>query len=366
MADNVNFTPSVSEEATFDINISNIYKKSALQSRKLFASMKMDIPFDEHSSIIGPGGRDIQQVSWATKTQIHFPDVNICSPRKSNQVSMRGTIRNIELARHQLREMTSLTFYFYIKREYSKQFITKALHIIKGTVVKLIHDESENETCIMLKGRQMHSDIVKCCTSEVMSCMPDACWWTSPVYNSIEILAETQPYVKGIRNSHIAEIEKSTGATITFQSHVANLSQDFGKDQVSNLPSRVVISGPNVQSVYAARKAILEHLPLYLTFQTERRVEFSYHCIPRKNDVKIDVREDKSTKMITLKTCEKNASYLYEIHDNFMGIIPAVRTSHSFDLHPLPGTAQIAALQLDMLRHLFSREFSVTGDYNIK
>lgn len=110
--------------------------------------MKMDISYNDHSSIIGTGGRNIKKIMDETQTHIHFPDSNKEGkdtkeskglPRrnnmqhnsnqntypyieginnrnnmpfvtKSNQVSLNGTLEGVERARAAVRVRMSNTF----------------------------------------------------------------------------------------------------------------------------------------------------------------------------------------------------------------------------------------------------------------
>lgn len=101
--------------------------------------MKMDISYNDHSSIIGTGGNNIKKIMDETSTHIHFPDsnkeskeskdlarrtnlpynqnpysyiegnnINKSFPPKSNQVSLNGTIDGVERARAAVRVSFSL------------------------------------------------------------------------------------------------------------------------------------------------------------------------------------------------------------------------------------------------------------------
>lgn len=100
--------------------------------------MKMDISYNDHSSIIGTGGNNIKKIMDETKTHIHFPDSNKESkqdgkdnrkpqtrnppisyieangtrsyPVKSNQVSLNGTLEGVERARAAVRVSFTTNF----------------------------------------------------------------------------------------------------------------------------------------------------------------------------------------------------------------------------------------------------------------
>lgn len=110
--------------------------------------MKMDISFNDHSSIIGTHGNNIKKIMDETSTHIHFPDsnkeskeskgskdlprrnkmpynqspysyiegihnnINKSFPPKSNQVSLNGTLEGVEKARAAVR--VRLLFFFLL------------------------------------------------------------------------------------------------------------------------------------------------------------------------------------------------------------------------------------------------------------
>lgn len=111
--------------------------------------MKMDISYNDHSSIIGTGGGTIKDIMDKTRTHIHFPDsnkeskeskdskdfarrsnvhfnqnqypyiegshnnINKSFPPKSNQVSLNGTLEGVEKARAAVRVSLFAIFCFY-------------------------------------------------------------------------------------------------------------------------------------------------------------------------------------------------------------------------------------------------------------
>ena len=64
----------------------------------------MDVPFTDHSHIIGRGGKNTQDVMKQTACHIHFPDSNKNHDSdKSNQVSIAGPMGQVEVARSRIR-----------------------------------------------------------------------------------------------------------------------------------------------------------------------------------------------------------------------------------------------------------------------
>ncbi|GBP01035.1 Protein bicaudal C [Eumeta japonica] len=76
--------------------------------------MKMNISHSDHSRIIGCGGHNIKRITEDTSTHIHFPNSKRSNDlrKTSNQVSVVGSLENVEKARSLLRLSTSLVISF--------------------------------------------------------------------------------------------------------------------------------------------------------------------------------------------------------------------------------------------------------------
>lgn len=115
-------------------------------------TMKMDISYNDHSSIIGTKGNNIKKIMDQTSTHIHFPDsnkeskeskdlarpsnmhynqnpysyiegihnnINKSFPPKSNQVSLNGTLEGVEQARAAVR----VSFFTCLHKSFFARFL---------------------------------------------------------------------------------------------------------------------------------------------------------------------------------------------------------------------------------------------------
>jgi protein bicaudal C len=84
-----------------------------LDTKSMRITVKMDIPHNEHSHIIGVGGKTVRRISDETNCHIHFPDSNRSAggsmKEKSNQVSINGGVHSVELARVRIRNLLPIT-----------------------------------------------------------------------------------------------------------------------------------------------------------------------------------------------------------------------------------------------------------------
>ena len=73
-----------------------------LDAKSNRVTLKIDVPFAEHSHVIGKEGAHIRKVRDETKCHIHFPD-NRNQPERSNQCSITGSVTDVETARRRIR-----------------------------------------------------------------------------------------------------------------------------------------------------------------------------------------------------------------------------------------------------------------------
>ena len=88
------------------------------------ATLKIEIPFTDHAHCIGRQGNQIQTIMTTTNTHIHFPDSNRePNGKKSNQVSITGTIVGIEQARQRLKDILPMSLKFTLPSQECLHFI---------------------------------------------------------------------------------------------------------------------------------------------------------------------------------------------------------------------------------------------------
>jgi len=67
--------------------------------------MKIDVPHIFHPYMIGPSGRKSQELMLTHNVLVHYNDSNFRCPTypKMNTVTIDGRVKNVELARSELR-----------------------------------------------------------------------------------------------------------------------------------------------------------------------------------------------------------------------------------------------------------------------
>uniref|UniRef100_A0A915ADG3 K Homology domain-containing protein n=1 Tax=Parascaris univalens TaxID=6257 RepID=A0A915ADG3_PARUN len=83
---------------------------SMLKVKRDRITLKIEIPHTEHSKIIGRKGKNTQDIMRETMCHIHFPDSNKNHDmEKNNQVSISGSVGQVEKARKCLRNLSPLS-----------------------------------------------------------------------------------------------------------------------------------------------------------------------------------------------------------------------------------------------------------------
>ncbi|VDK80045.1 unnamed protein product [Litomosoides sigmodontis] len=82
---------------------------STLRIKRDKISLRIEMPHCDHSKIIGRKGKNTQDIMRDTMCHIHFPDSNrVHDVDKNNQVSISGTVQQVEKARQRLRKLSPL------------------------------------------------------------------------------------------------------------------------------------------------------------------------------------------------------------------------------------------------------------------
>ncbi|ERL95947.1 hypothetical protein D910_00659 [Dendroctonus ponderosae] len=223
----------------------------------------MDVSYTDHSHIIGKGGLSIKRVMEETKCHVHFPDSNRSnSNEKSNQVSISGDIKGVELARSRVRELTPLIFGFELpimsqNVDLNSAYIVKIqeqykVHVMFKTRPKL------HATLVLVKGVEWEVHQVKQATLLLMEYMCENLANQIPVQMSMEISPHHHPTVLGKNHSNLKAIMQHTNCQIMFP--------DAQDPNIPNLKrSKVTITG-SIHNIYNARELLLGSLPLIIIF----------------------------------------------------------------------------------------------------
>ncbi|MCP9265845.1 Protein bicaudal C-like protein 1 [Dirofilaria immitis] len=136
-------------------------KKAVLQRDKI--SLRIEIPHCDHSKIIGRKGKNTQDIMRDTMCHIHFPDSNrIHDMEKNNQVSVSGTVRQVEKARQRLRKLSPLCIICELPSTCRYSFQELQRNIGHPDIFVSLREERNGKMKCILKGiEQNELEIVK-------------------------------------------------------------------------------------------------------------------------------------------------------------------------------------------------------------
>ncbi|OON21519.1 KH domain protein, partial [Opisthorchis viverrini] len=142
-----------------------------VQARSTRVTLKIDVPYTDHSHVIGRGGRNIKSVMLATQCHIHFPDLNKTNlVEKSNQVSISGHVSRVDNARQRIRDMLPVTFIFELPVSATMQpnvfrnspFVRQLEEVYEVDVCyRSIHTSPRTRTVVNVKGLSANSRMIK-------------------------------------------------------------------------------------------------------------------------------------------------------------------------------------------------------------
>uniref|UniRef100_A0A914UNN9 K Homology domain-containing protein n=1 Tax=Plectus sambesii TaxID=2011161 RepID=A0A914UNN9_9BILA len=282
-------------------------------------TLKLDVPFTDHSHIIGRGGKNTQAVMKQTACHIHFPDSNKNHDSdKSNQVSIAGPIGKVETARSRIRGLAPLSISFELKgmlptvnvdQLVADACLEKTLGFAELNIVVRTNRASGQPYCLVRgSAHQMDMMIEACEALRRLFFPPD----TPVSYStSLEVLPAQQASVIGRNGRHIDWIAQKTGATVHFPS-----ASDCQRGA-----STFYIAG-SINAILDARKHILGLLPVLLTFEVRKgnakAVQPDPAVVEQLLGVTLTVKYrpnggDQGAKAVTVRSCEYNLTNVYAV-----------------------------------------------------
>lgn len=299
-----------------------------LDTKSMRVTLKMDIPHNEHSHIIGVRGKTVRQVSEETGCHIHFPDSNRVGNmrEKSNQVSINGSIESVEVTRVKIRSLLPVTVLCDIPLQTQFDPQAPAIHQFIQTY----------SVSISVKYAPLASSYTNYVAGPVVQCEVEG----------------TQENVEGIK-SVIFKLHEYYGCSINpatvlasvlmsvpTQHHQAVMEQSRRIMEDSNIQiavdppgrnglTRVMLTGM-IADVLVARQRMVGCFPLVLMFDVGDDSEELDKIDVRqrlmeKYDVFISVKPKSRPKQksVLLKSLEQNAHCIYEAREVILKYTPS-------------------------------------------
>lgn len=312
-------------------NIKNLEAASALIMEHLDPhrdkmTFNIDVPYNDHSYIIGKDGSRIKLLSRETGCHIHLPDCNKTSGKKSNKLSIAGTsFESIEQARNQIRKSLPLNVGFKAKIK-SRKFVhidtassevqaIKRKYRVDVTFTNVISSNKYPEVTINVKGGRSQLEEIKCATHDLYQFVTGEEIFNNPSIDFtilIDISHSHHQYVKGKNNCNLKVIHQRSKSVITFPP----------MDSDSN---QVLIQGKDLLSTVMGWQELMGYLPLLLSFDVNfdiSRVFSEIQRLEKEYGVGIRTREKLSGHVYTvlIKTQERHSICLQEIRQRIIDL----------------------------------------------
>lgn len=291
-------------------------------------TFNIDVPYNDHSYIIGKDGSRIKQLSSETKCHIHLPDCNKTDQAtKSNKLSIAGTSFDaIEKARSQIRKSLPLNIRFKAMVESSKfmriDTSTSEVQAIKRkyrvdvTFTDVYSNAKYTEVTINVKGGRSQSGDIKNAAHDLYQFITGEDMFANPniVFSiSIDISHAHHQFVKGKGNCNMNCIKNRNNSDIIFPEN-PNVN-------------KVIVENTDIGSTVFGWQELMGYLPLLLSFDVNfdiTKYKDEVERIEKEESVGIRIREKLSGHVYTVlvKTQERNSIRLKEIRQYILDINP--------------------------------------------
>ncbi|VDN04988.1 unnamed protein product [Thelazia callipaeda] len=314
--------PYVKISGTVDqVNCARQLIASTLRIKRDKVSLRIEIPHCDHSKIIGRKGKNTQDVMRETMCHIHFPDSNrIHELEKNNQVSLSGTVQQVEKARQRLRKLSPLCIICELSNTH--RYCYQELQRVIGhpNIFISLREERNGKVKCILKGiEQNEIEMVKAMMvlANMSHLKDDQSLYCQTVISSHYCL-ETILY-SGSKKKEMQWIAEQTSTHI-IQSDTAENGLEL------------YIFGP-IAGVLTARKYIMVYFKglLPVSVQFDRILEFDYDLIDKADiEAKFGVtvsekwrksRTISNVTLVVLTGSEMNISMLYQARERILNLV---------------------------------------------
>uniref|UniRef100_A0A8R1TUC9 SAM domain-containing protein n=1 Tax=Onchocerca volvulus TaxID=6282 RepID=A0A8R1TUC9_ONCVO len=285
---------------------------STLRIKRDKISLRIEIPHCDHSKIIGRKGKNTQDIVRDTMCHIHFPDSNrIHDMEKNNQVSVSGTVRQVEKARQRLRKLAPLCIICELPNTCRYSFQELQRSIGHPDIFVSLREERNGKMKCILKGiEQNEVEMVKAVMIlanmyQIQNDYGLLCHTVITSHNCLESLLRDE-----VKKEEMQWLAQQTSTHIIQSSTVEN---DF----------ELFIVGP-IAGILIARKYIIGLLPVAVQF--DRILESDHDLIDKalieaKFGITINEKWRKSRTLVVLSSSEMNICMLYQARERILNLV---------------------------------------------
>ncbi|KAL3982778.1 KH domain family protein [Acanthocheilonema viteae] len=302
---------------TEQVNCARQLIASTLRIKRDKISLRIEIPHCDHSKIIGRKGKNTQDIMRDTMCHIHFPDSNrIHDVEKNNQVSVSGTVRQVEKARQRLRKLSPLCIVCELPNTCRYSFQELQRNIGHPDIFVSLREERNGKMKCILKGiEQNEVEMVKAVMilANMYQLQNDyglLCHTVINAHNCLETLLRDET-----KKEEMQWLAQQTLTHIIQSNTVENGFELF-------------IVGP-IAGVLIARKYIIGLLPVAVQF--DRILESDYDLIDKalietKFGITISEKWRKSravsnATLVVLSSSEMNICMLYQARERILNLV---------------------------------------------
>lgn len=293
---------------------------SMLKIKRDRITLKIEIPHTEHSKIIGRRGKNTQDIMRETMCHIHFPDSNKNHDmEKNNQVSISGSVGQVEKARKCLRNLSPLSISFDLPSS-----CRYPLHEVQKTIgmpeLFITFRENYNGTinCTIRGTQQQEVGIVKAVM--VLAEM-------FQIQGEGSIMCQTVLNIRSSLRSNVIGEDRAEQLQCVAQQTSTSIQCAMNACE----GAAIIITGP-IAGVIIARKYIIGLMPVALHF--DRVVESDYDLVDKSSIEKefgVTMNEKwrknqnfSNVSLIVLGGVESNVSSLYAARDRILKVVQNV------------------------------------------
>lgn len=289
-------------------------------------TFNIDVPFIDHSFIIGKDGSRIKQLSRETRCHIHLPDCNKTSENKSNKLSIAGTsFDSIEKARNHIRKSLPLcisfrvkidcTRFVYIDTSSSEVQSIKRKYKVDVTFTNVSNESNHTGVTINVKGGRSQMEEIKLATRHLYTFLTGKQIENDPnvdFFIAIDISNVHHQFIRGKADCNLKVIHQRTGASILFPLAGGDINQ-------------VLVQSKDLYSAVMGWQELMGYLPLLLSFDVNFNISVLMNEIQKIEKifgVGIKIREKFAAHVYTvlIKTQERHSLSLNDIRNKILAL----------------------------------------------
>ncbi|XP_064539696.1 protein bicaudal C-like [Drosophila montana] len=327
---------------------------SRLEDRASRVLLKMDISHTDHTFMIGCGGSGIKRIRDLTSTHIHFPDEMQSFTEQSNQVSVSGSLSQVEQARALLRLSTPLLLAFElpVAQIQAQPYSARYLRMIERSYnVQVIYSERARLyfSVMLVKGVEREADKLRDATQLLMNFTWSSAGRDATVKLYMEITSQHHLVIRGIHDRNLKSIMAYTQTRIT-------LPELCCPQLNPSDASHVAISG-SIDNVYRARQLLLGNLPVTLKFDYASSHQFLACQLMELNiryGCHIVLLQNQRQRTVIIKGLEKFTSKIYEARRDILRLDDLSVRADIPDTYFLPSDHNLSLAQRTQLASLLA------------